>query len=90
MQAAITSNLVKSKGGKVTEGVRPSKDESMRIAFIKDPDGYEFKLLEKAPTFEPLNEVMLRVGDIDRSISFYRKVRLVSVFKGNSSLMKPS
>lgn len=90
MQVVRTANLVKSKGGKVTQEPRPAKDGSMRIAFIKDPDGYEFKLLEKAPTFEPLNHVMLRVGDIDRSISFYRKVRLVSYFKGNSSLVKPS
>lgn len=44
------------------------------IAFVEDPNGYQFKLLESSPTPEPLSRVMLRVGDLDRSIKFYEKV----------------
>jgi lactoylglutathione lyase len=44
------------------------------IAFVEDPDGYKFELLERGPTPEPLCQVMLRVGDLDRSIDFYEKV----------------
>lgn len=74
-------NLVKSKGGRVTQEPRPSRSGNLRLAFIKDPDGYEFELLEKAPTPEPISQVMLRVGDIDRSIDFYRKVSLYRLSK---------
>lgn len=41
---------------------------------IEDPNGYNFELLERGPTPEPLCQVMLRVGDLDRSINFYKKV----------------
>ncbi|KAK9073156.1 hypothetical protein SSX86_007480 [Deinandra increscens subsp. villosa] len=61
-------DLVKAKGGKVT------KEPSPLIAFIEDPDGYTFKLFEsKGHISEPLCQVMLRVGDIDRSVNFYQK-----------------
>ena len=76
---AKTVDLVKSKGGRVTQEPRPSKGGNARIAFIKDPDGYELELLEAAPTPEALSQVMLRVGDIDLSINFYRKVSLCGI-----------
>jgi lactoylglutathione lyase len=59
----------------------PVKGGSTVIAFIEDPDGYKFELLERGPTPEPLCQVMLRVGDLDRSINFYEKV-------SNSGLIK--
>lgn len=62
-------NLVKAKGGKVT------KEPSPIQAFIEDPDGYTFELIEKKGRIsQPLCQVMLRVGDIDRSINFYQQV----------------
>ncbi|KAK1439456.1 hypothetical protein QVD17_05274 [Tagetes erecta] len=65
---AKTVDLVKAKGGKVT------KEPSQLQAFIEDPDGYTFELVEKKGRIsEPLCQVMLRVGDIDRSINFYQK-----------------
>lgn len=67
-------SLVKAKGGKVTREPGPVNGESSVIAFIEDPDGYKFQLLEKAPTLEPLCKIMLRVGDLDRATSFYKKV----------------
>lgn len=69
--------LVKAKGGKVTREPGPVKGGNTVIAFVEDPDGYKFELLERGPTPEPLCQVMLRVGDLDRSIAFYEKVRIV-------------
>ncbi|KAK0571672.1 hypothetical protein LWI29_019762 [Acer saccharum] len=70
---AKTVELVKAKGGKVTREPGPVKGGSTVIAFVEDPDGYKFELLERGPTPEPLCQVMLRVGDLDRSINFYEK-----------------
>ncbi|KAK7282022.1 hypothetical protein RIF29_10491 [Crotalaria pallida] len=39
---------------------------STTVAFIEDPDGYKFELLDRGPTPEPQCQVMLRVGDLDR------------------------
>ncbi|XP_020216536.1 probable lactoylglutathione lyase, chloroplastic isoform X2 [Cajanus cajan] len=66
-------DLIKAKGGKITKEPGPVKDGSTVIAFIEDPDGYKFELLERRPTSEPLCQVMLRVGDLDRAIAFYQK-----------------
>ncbi|KAI5585366.1 hypothetical protein POPTR_006G160600v4 [Populus trichocarpa] len=70
---AKTVELIKAKGGKVNREPGPVKGGSTVIAFIEDPDGYKFELLERGPTPEPLCQVMLRVGDLDRSINFYEK-----------------
>lgn len=70
---AKTVDLVKAKGGKVTREPGPVKGGKTVIAFVEDPDGYKFELLEREPTPEPLCQVMLRVGDLDRSIKFYEK-----------------
>ncbi|KAL9324658.1 hypothetical protein ACSQ67_009515 [Phaseolus vulgaris] len=65
--------LVRAKGGKITREPMPVKGSNSVIAYIEDPDGYQFELLERAPSPEPLYKVMLRVGDLDRSIKFYEK-----------------
>ncbi|KAK8568663.1 hypothetical protein V6N13_106560 [Hibiscus sabdariffa] len=70
---AKTVELIKAKGGKVTREPGPVKGGSTVIAFVEDPDGYKFELIERGPTPEPLCQVMLRVGDLDRSIKFYEK-----------------
>lgn len=67
-------DLIKAKGGKVTREPGPVKGGNTVIAFIEDPDGYTFELLERRPSPEPLCQVMLRVGDLDRAIAFYQKV----------------
>ena len=74
VQVMKTVDLIKAKGGKVTREPGPVKGGSTIIAFVEDPDGYKFELLERGPTPEPLCQVMLRVGDLDRSINFYKKV----------------
>eukprot|EP00250_Pteridium_aquilinum_P011654 c20218_g1_i1 orf=326-1471(-) len=68
-----TVELIKAKGGKVSREPGPVKGGSTVIAFVEDPDGYKFELLQRGPTPEPLCQVMLRVGDLDRSIKFYEK-----------------
>ncbi|KAL2940120.1 putative lactoylglutathione lyase chloroplastic [Bienertia sinuspersici] len=70
---AKTVDLVKAKGGRVTMEPGPVKGESSVVAFIEDPDGYKFELLERATTIEPLCKVMLRVGNLDRAVNFYKK-----------------
>ncbi|XP_076956173.1 putative lactoylglutathione lyase, chloroplastic isoform X2 [Bidens hawaiensis] len=65
---AKTANLIKAKGGKVTSELGSIN------AFIEDQDGYTFELIErKSPISDPLCQVMLKVGDIDRSIDFYKQ-----------------
>ncbi|KAL8200052.1 hypothetical protein R6Q57_011391 [Mikania cordata] len=65
---AKTMDLVKAKGGTIIREPSPLE------AFIEDPDGYMFKFIEKRDRIsQPLFQVMLRVGDIDRSINFYQQ-----------------
>ncbi|CAI9292547.1 lactoylglutathione lyase GLX1 [Lactuca sativa] len=64
---------IKAKGGTITREAGPVKGGTSVIAFAKDPDGYLFELIERGGTPEPLCQVMLRVGDLDRSIKFYEK-----------------
>ncbi|KAJ1377574.1 Vicinal oxygen chelate [Sesbania bispinosa] len=70
---AKTVDLIKAKGGKVTREAGPVKGDTTVTASIEDPDGYKFELLEGRLTPEPLCQVMLRVGDLDRAVAFYQK-----------------
>jgi len=73
---------VRAKGGVITREPGPVKGGDSAIAVIEDPDGYKFELLERAPSPEPLCKVMLRVGDLYRSIKFYEKVRTNALYAG--------
>ncbi|KAM1460075.1 hypothetical protein ACFX13_037821 [Malus domestica] len=64
---------VHAKGGNVTREPGPVKGGTSVIAFVKDPDGYTFEIIQRPSTPEPLCQVMLRVGDLERSIKFYEK-----------------
>ncbi|CAJ2636722.1 unnamed protein product [Trifolium pratense] len=66
-------DIVRAKGGTITREPGPVNGGNSNIAVIEDPDGYKFELLERSPCPEPLCKVMLRVGDLDRSIKFYEK-----------------
>ncbi|RZR81976.1 hypothetical protein BHM03_00008300, partial [Ensete ventricosum] len=66
-------NTNKAKGGKITREPGPVKGGTTVIAFVQDPDGYTFELIQRSPTPEPLCQIMLRVGDLERSIKFYEK-----------------
>ena len=65
---------VKGAGAVVREPFEV-KGFSIVLAFVKDPDGYIFELIQRGPTPQPLCQVMLRVGDLERSINFYEKVK---------------
>ncbi|KAE7995409.1 hypothetical protein FH972_000211 [Carpinus fangiana] len=71
---------IRARGGTVTREPGPVKGGQGVIAFVKDPDGYIFELIQRGPTPEPLCQVMLRVGDLDRSIKFYEKVISLKLF----------
>ncbi|XP_078437174.1 lactoylglutathione lyase GLX1-like [Wolffia australiana] len=64
---------VSEKGGKVTREPGPVKGGTSVIAFVQDPDGYLFEIIQRDHTPEPLCQVMLRVGNLDKSIRFYEK-----------------
>lgn len=64
---------IRAKGGNVTREPGPVKGGHSIIAFVKDPDGYTFELIQRPSTPEPFCQIMLRVGDLDRSISFYER-----------------
>uniref|UniRef100_A0A2N9GXJ7 VOC domain-containing protein n=1 Tax=Fagus sylvatica TaxID=28930 RepID=A0A2N9GXJ7_FAGSY len=72
---------VRAKGGEVTREPGPVKGGKSVIAFVKDPDDYVFELIQRGPTPEPLCQVMLRVGDLERSIKFYEKALGMRVVK---------
>ncbi|QCD77140.1 lactoylglutathione lyase GLX1-like [Vigna unguiculata] len=72
---------IRAKGGVITREPGPVKGGKSVIAFVKDPDGYIFELIQRPSTPEPLCQVMLRVGDLERSIKFYEKALGLRVVK---------
>jgi lactoylglutathione lyase len=74
-------DLVKAKGGKVTREPGPVKGGKSIIAFVEDPDGYKFELIQRPATSEPFCQVMLRVGDLDRAVQFYKKAFGMTEFR---------
>ncbi|KAK4588367.1 hypothetical protein RGQ29_019374 [Quercus rubra] len=72
---------IRAKSGVITREPGPVKGGQSIIAFVKDPDGYIFELIQRGPTPEPLCQVMLRVGDLDRSIKFYERALGMRVVK---------
>ncbi|XP_010060323.2 lactoylglutathione lyase GLX1 [Eucalyptus grandis] len=63
---------VRQAGGVIT--TEPGSHGGQQVyAFVDDPNGYSFELLQRVPTPEPLNHFMLQVADLDRAISFYEK-----------------
>ncbi|KAI9127614.1 hypothetical protein K1719_000607 [Acacia pycnantha] len=72
---------VRAKGGNITREPGPVKGGTSVIAFVKDPDGYIFEIIQRESTPEPLCQVMLRVGDLERSIKFYEKALGMKVVK---------
>eukprot|EP00898_Chlorokybus_atmophyticus_P003099 jgi/Chlat1/3790/Chrsp259S03922 len=72
--AALVEKVRATGIGKVKREPGPVKGGQTVIAFVEDPTGYQFELLQRPSTPEPLCQVMLRVGDLERSIDFYTKV----------------
>ncbi|KAL1372697.1 hypothetical protein HN51_002801 [Arachis hypogaea] len=64
---------IRSKGGNITREPGPVQGGTTVIAFVKDPDGYTFGLIQRPTIHDPFCQIMLRVGDLERSIQFYEK-----------------
>ncbi|CAN8076839.1 unnamed protein product [Agarophyton chilense] len=68
--ARATVERVREAGFKVTREVGPVKGGTTVMAFVQDPTGYKFEVIQRKQR-DPLCQVMLRVKDLDKSISFY-------------------
>jgi lactoylglutathione lyase len=70
-----TCDKIKAAGyeANITRPPGPVKGGKTQIAFVKDPAGFSWELIERpgAEPKEPLAQVMLRVTDLDRSIEWY-------------------
>lgn len=71
--AAAAVQKVKDNGGKVCREAGPVKGGKTVIAFVEDPTGYKWEIIErpKESIRDPICQVMLRVLDLDKSIKFY-------------------
>ncbi|XP_027329997.1 lactoylglutathione lyase GLX1-like [Abrus precatorius] len=72
---------IRAKGGNITREPGPVKGGTTVIAFVKDPDGYTFGLIQRPVIRDPFCQVMLRVGDLERSIKFYEKALGLQVLR---------
>lgn len=68
-----TVDSIKADGGKVTREAGPVKGGSSVIAFVEDPTGYKFELIQRPNSSEPLCQVMLRVSNLEKSVEYYEK-----------------
>ncbi|XP_030542840.1 lactoylglutathione lyase GLX1-like isoform X2 [Rhodamnia argentea] len=64
---------VRQLGGVVTREPGTTAGGPQVYAFVQDPNGYTFELLQQGPTPQPLNHFELQVTDLNRSVSFYEK-----------------
>ncbi|KAE9602053.1 hypothetical protein Lal_00040753 [Lupinus albus] len=64
---------IRAKGGNITREPAPVEGGTTIIAFVKDPDGYTFALIQRSSITDPFAQIALRVGDLDRAIKFYEK-----------------
>ena len=70
---AAAVERVRAAGGTVTREAGPVKGGSTVIAFVRDPTGYSWELIQRAggPIRDPLAQVMLRVTDLDAAVKYY-------------------
>lgn len=65
---------IRAFGGNITREAGPVQGGTTVIAFVKDPDGYTFALIQRSVFVDPFVQISLRVGDLERDIKFYEKV----------------
>mmetsp|Transcript_4686 Transcript_4686/g.29542 ORF Transcript_4686/g.29542 Transcript_4686/m.29542 type:complete len:343 (-) Transcript_4686:423-1451(-) len=66
---------IEQNGGKIVRPPGPVKGGTRNIAFAQDPSGYKWELIEREKLGkEPFAQVMLRVGDLQKSIDYYQDV----------------
>lgn len=52
----------------------PINERNVTCAYLEDPDGYKFKLIQRKKSREPFSQVSFRVADVDRSILYHQDV----------------
>lgn len=85
--ASAVVERVRSAGFKVTREVSPVIGGSMIIAFVEDPSGYKFAIIQRKQR-DPLCQVMLRVRDLDASIKFYEAMGMKLLRKNENKELK--
>lgn len=65
------ADQIKASGGKVTRDAGPVKGGTSEIAFVEDPTGYKWELIQRTGKKDPILHIMLRVTDLDASIKYY-------------------
>ena len=70
---AAAVERVRAAGGTVTREAGPVKGGNTVIAFVKDPTGYAWELIQREPgrIRDPLAQVMLRVTNLDAAVAYY-------------------
>jgi len=77
---------IRAKGGNITREAGPVQGGTTVIAFVKDPDGYTFALVQRSIVHDPFCQISLRVGDLERAIKFYEKVTIEDIL-GRTSMI---
>jgi len=63
---------IQAAGGVVSRPAGPVKGGNRPIAFVKDPTGWSFELIQReGKIVEPFAQVMLRVSNLEKSIAYY-------------------
>jgi lactoylglutathione lyase len=65
-----TLDMIKKLGYKCPSA--PAKERNDTYAYLEDPDGYKFKLIQRKSSREPFSQVSFRVADVDRSILYHQ------------------
>lgn len=73
---------VEKQGFHVAE--REGVDNEEKYALVEDPTGYSFKVIERTQK-DPLCQIMLRVGDIGKSVKFYEALGMQLLREEKSS-----
>lgn len=77
--------MIRAKGFPAPESTSVDLNKNV-YAYIKDPDGYTFKLIQRANMRERLWQVSYNVVDIDVAVLFYQDVKLFSPHKSFTTL----
>jgi len=68
---------IKEDGGNLTRDPGPVKGGTTEIAFVEAPEGFKFELIQRDSTWvSPMLHLMLRVGDLNETQSFYEALGL--------------
>ncbi|KAK4536040.1 hypothetical protein CDCA_CDCA07G2065 [Cyanidium caldarium] len=73
----------RAAGAEVTREPGPVQGGRTVMAFIRDPDGFLFEILERPQrrARDPFCQVMLRVGDLQRAMQFYERALGMRAFR---------